>query len=276
VVATFDRRSIASLPRVIDRCDVVDVCLPTPLHADASVAALAAGRHVLVEKPLALSLADADRIITAAEQSAGALMVAHVVRFFPAYRRLRAVISAGALGRPLGAQAYRFTGGDPAIEWLTDPTRSGGALVDLLVHDYDVLNSVLGPAQSVAAREDAAGTATAQLDHGDGVISSVVGSMTLPPAYPFRAGVRVVLDGGVAEVLPSGAVQLVDGTGVHEEPAVMSVDPYVEQARHLLDCLDAGTRPVEGTAAQARAALAVAVAARSSAAAGGRPRPVPA
>jgi predicted dehydrogenase len=266
VVAVVDRSSFASLPRVLPGCDVLDVCLPTPLHADVTVAALTAGRSVLVEKPIALTLGDADRMLAAAATSPGHLMIAHVVRFFPAYRRLLALPS--SLGAPLGAHAYRFTGGDPALSWLADPARSGGALVDLLVHDYDLLNALLGAPLRVAAQEDPGGAASVLIGYPGGRAGSAVGNMSLPPAYPFRAGATVTFEGGVADVLPAGTLRVVDTAGGVTEVAPSAVDPYVEQARHLIDCLDTGVGPEHGTGDQARAALALALAARQSAATG--------
>ena len=81
--------------------DVVDVCLPTPLHRETAERAFAAGKHVFLEKPIALTPEDADAIVEAAERSGRIFMVGLVLRFWPEYVELQRRLAAGELGRPL-------------------------------------------------------------------------------------------------------------------------------------------------------------------------------
>src|SRR5580704_5775449 len=78
--------------------DAVDLCLPTDLHDSATLAALGAGKHVLVEKPMAFSVASCERMIAEAERAGKILMVAQVLRFFPAYKALQRAVDHGELG----------------------------------------------------------------------------------------------------------------------------------------------------------------------------------
>ncbi len=137
--------------------DAVDICLPTPLHRPVAERALAAGRHVLLEKPMALTLEDADAIGAAAGASEATLMVGHVLRFLPEVVELRRVLATGELGRPLAATALRLSTPPDWNEWMLDPDRSGGTLVDLMVHDFDLAGALLGPARRVHARASAGG-----------------------------------------------------------------------------------------------------------------------
>jgi UDP-N-acetylglucosamine 3-dehydrogenase len=121
--------------------DAVDICLPNDLHRPFVVRALQAGKHVLCEKPIALTLADADAMLDAAQQANRFLMVGHVLRFWPEYRAAKQAIDAGTLGHPLAISARRMVsllaGTQGERGWRHDPTRSGGAALDMQIHDLD-------------------------------------------------------------------------------------------------------------------------------------------
>src|SRR5580765_909170 len=89
--------------------EAVDVCVPTPHHRGVVERAFAAGKHVFVEKPLALTIEDADAILVAAERSSRMLMVGLVLRFWPEYVELARIVEAGELGRPLAVSARRLS-----------------------------------------------------------------------------------------------------------------------------------------------------------------------
>src|SRR5512145_2441470 len=126
--------------------DVVDICLPTDLHASCAIQALEAGKHVLCEKPMALTASDADQMIAAAYTAGRQLMIAHCLRFWPEYQFLRQCIADRRYGRLLSLNMWRM-GGHPswaARGWFADPARSGGMALDLHIHDVDFANAVLG------------------------------------------------------------------------------------------------------------------------------------
>jgi predicted dehydrogenase len=266
--------------------DVVDVCLPTPLHRPAAVRALELGRHVLLEKPIALTLEDADAIGAAAAGSDRVLMVGHVLRFFPEIAELRRVVASGELGDPVAATAYRLSPPPDWNEWMLDASQSGGTLVDLAIHDLDVVAAVLGPCVRVSAQVTAGGRHVQVLTEHPGGRATIEGSHAMPVSYPFTAGLRVVCSSGVVEhrfvtgagdeVADSAAVS---SLSVHPADGTMRrfehepVDPWAVQIGHFLDCVEHGREPADGSFAQARAALAVALAARRSAASGA-PEPV--
>jgi predicted dehydrogenase len=256
--------------------DAVDVCLPTPLHRPVAERALGAGKHVLLEKPIALTLDDADAIGAAAEASGRVLMLGHVLRFVPEVAELRRVLGSGELGRALAATAIRLSPPPDWNDWMRDPARSGGTLVDMAIHDFDVLGALLGPARQVTARAVADGTHASALvehDRGEGTVEA---SHAMPSSYPFTAGLRVLCERGVLEhrfvagagdeVADSDVVSVL---GIHPsagEARRFSApgDPWRLQIEHFLACARDGTAPADGTFDQARAALAVALAARRS------------
>ncbi len=177
--------------------DAVDICVPTDLHQSYATAALRAGKHVLVEKPLALDGASADRMIEEARRAGRTLMCAQVLRFFPVYR----------VPLPGPAQSARFTRqcGEPEWSgWLRDPARSGGGVFDLLIHDVDYSVRLFGAPQSVSAY------GYTDLDHGiDWVVAEfqyehtgpvvIEGGWYFPGSFPFRMQYRIITESGILE-----------------------------------------------------------------------------
>lgn len=132
--------------------DLVDICLPPALHAPAACAALAAGKHVFCEKPIAVAPADARRMVAAAEKHRRQLLIGHVLPYLPEYRFARAAIESGKYGKLLGAHFKRVVA-DPA--WIAnyyDPREVGGPLIDLHIHDAHYLLLTCGRPKSVQSR----------------------------------------------------------------------------------------------------------------------------
>jgi predicted dehydrogenase len=259
--------------------DAVDVCLPTPLHREAAEAALAAGKHVLLEKPIALTVEDADAIVAAAAASDRVFMVGLTLRFWPEYVELQRRVAAGELGRPLAVQSARLSPPPDWNEWMADASQSGGAAVDLMVHDFDQLNWLLGTPRRVFARVAAPGHVHALVEY-DGAQGVVEGSLAMPRSYPFSSNIRVLCEGGVAEYGFSAAPAEDGGNigasdaarGLRLYPAggdpvtvpVESADPWGPEIEAFVRACEEGRPPEQGTAEQARLALLVSLAANRS------------
>jgi predicted dehydrogenase len=130
--------------------DAIDICTPNALHAPIAIAAARAGKHVIVEKPMATSLADADAMIAAAQKHGVTLMVAHNLRFEPVYRAIHDIVQTGTIGQPLTARAtFMHAGPDDAWGaaspwfWQQDAA-GGGSLLDLGIHIIDALRWIIG------------------------------------------------------------------------------------------------------------------------------------
>ncbi|MDN4614005.1 Gfo/Idh/MocA family oxidoreductase [Leifsonia sp. F6_8S_P_1B] len=240
---------------------IVSLCTPTPSHAALATQALEAGRHVLLEKPIALTVADAEALAAVASRSTGMLMVAHVVRFFPGYAALATRVAAGSVGRPRLVRASRVSAAPRWADWLADEERSGGMLVDFAIHDIDQANLLLGRpvavtsvgAASVGAPGGAFGTAVATtIEYEDGGVAQLTSAADLPEGEPFRSELEVIGDRGTDRV------------------AAAEGDPFVEQARYVLECIASGAAPDRAPVAAAVDALRVALAARESLRTGGR------
>jgi predicted dehydrogenase len=130
--------------------DAVDICLPTDAHAGVSLAAFAAGKHVLCEKPMALTLAECERMIAAAASHQRIFMVGQVLRFWPEYRYLESFVNRN---RPsvVSATFSRRAATPDWSPWLMDESRSGGAILDLLIHDIDQALWLFGLPEEVSA-----------------------------------------------------------------------------------------------------------------------------
>jgi predicted dehydrogenase len=131
--------------------DLVDICNPTLLHPDTAIRALKAGKHVLVEKAIALDPADADAMLEAAAAAGKFLMVAHVLPFFPEFAFAAGVIRGGAQGKLLGAHFKRIISKPDWSAEIGDAGTTGGPAVDLHIHDTHFIGLVCGVPQSVFA-----------------------------------------------------------------------------------------------------------------------------
>ena len=125
--ALFDSHSV----------DAVVISLPSHLHTDAAVAAFRRGAHVYLEKPVASTIADAQRIIEAWRQSNRVGMIGQNFRFNPLAKKIRDLVSAGSIGKVVSVVTHYSTGRPPADSWRRSRATGGGALLDLAVHHVD-------------------------------------------------------------------------------------------------------------------------------------------
>lgn len=141
-----------------EKLDVVSVCTPNAAHAPAAIAALAAGCHVLCEKPMATTLKEADAMAEAARAARRKLMVGFTHRLFTGPRKCREMLTNKALGKPFMIRV-RFAHGGPYPGWAKDPntfydpkTAAGGAMLDMGIHAIDLCHWLFGPVTAVTAK----------------------------------------------------------------------------------------------------------------------------
>lgn len=281
---TSDLESIFADPAI----DAVDICLPTPEHRPVLEAALAAGKHVLLEKPLALSLEDGRAVVDAATAAAATgqiVMIAHVLRFWPEYRKLQEIVASGVLGAPLSGFASRR---QPFPAWSALLARSditGGAIVDQMVHDFDALNWIFGQPRTVMANgvrnPRSGGIDQSQVLIGyDGATGATDGGMVMPDSYPFSSRLEILCESGAVEYqfraggrsfeigTPTNELMVYRSEGDPEMIAVEQTDPYENETAAFVACVREGRMPELGTPADAYTALQVALAAKESAESG--------
>jgi predicted dehydrogenase len=137
-----------------DDVDAVDICSPPFAHAQQVIAAAKAGKHVLCEKPFTVNLDDADRAIAACKQAGVKLMIAFPRPFSAAARRVKEIIETGELGKPIRIYASHHMRAEwlrKRTGWFWDPKKSGGTVIEGIIHDFHFLPWLFGPAERIYA-----------------------------------------------------------------------------------------------------------------------------
>jgi predicted dehydrogenase len=269
-----DYRDLLALPGV----DAVDICLPHHLHAPAILAAAAAGKHILCEKPLCVSLAEADEIASAVTGSGITLMCAHNLLFLPTVGPARELIREGRLGSLYAARtadAFYSPADASNIGWRADRAKSGGGeLLDTGYHPTYVLLHLLGSEPS----EVAAMLSRHRLDFLEGEDSAqvlvrfangLVGSIETSWAYEPAGSTEVFSVVGDRGSLWSDGRRLLFKERGQEPAVIMEADADVPETITLeiidfISCLRTGRRPLN-TEVEGISVLKVILAAYASA-----------
>ena len=236
-----------------ERLDILDICLPTFLHASHAIEALNRGIHVVTEKPVSLDRADVARIYDAARANDRRFMVAQVLRFWREYMALKEAIDTGKYGKLLSGSMSRL-GNTPKWSWenwMRDVDRSGLVPYDLHIHDLDFLVYALGkPLNTVCHR------ARGENQDYFSVVYEYPGCFINAEAawyncdYPFQASYRFQFEralmeykggqldirhaGGAVETLPDEAA--IGGNGIN----LPTTNAYLNELRYFADCVLSG------------------------------------
>lgn len=236
VKGTTDWREVLDLLEV----DVVDVCLPTPTHAEVSIAALKAGKHVICEKPMARSVAEARAIEQAERASRKFFMPAMVLRFVPEYAWLKKQIETGELGA-LQSLVMRRVCGTPK-GWFLDAQLSGGAILDLHLHDADFIAYLLGMPRAVQSHgiRGASGAIDHVVSHyfyepGPGLVVAEGG--WLSPGVPFSASYTACFEKGTAQYQTGIQPGLTLTQDEKTRPVEVSGDGFQGELAYFLECI---------------------------------------
>jgi predicted dehydrogenase len=269
--------------------DAVAICTPNALHAEITIAAARAGKHVLVEKPMAVMLAEADAMLDAARTAGVVLMVAHNLRFQPLYAEARRQLASGAIGRIFAARGvFGHAGPDEAwgatSDWFwREETAGGGALIDLGIHMVDILRWFVGePVVEVMAMTARAQKPTFADDNAQvllrfagGALASMQASWTVRPFADRQVVVhgelgRLSLDPGAPQPL---VLHLQDGVGQRTvAPELPAGGPLDNLYAHFVRSVREGVHPISD-GAESRESLAAVLAAYESARNGRAVRP---
>ncbi|NNC12447.1 Gfo/Idh/MocA family oxidoreductase [Planctomonas sp. JC2975] len=272
--AAPNARTVTDVAFALDDPDVhiVSICTPTPTHRELAVAALRAGKHVLLEKPMALTVEDAEAIATVAEGSGLILMVAHVVRFFPEYERMRLRVDGGEVGHPLHVRAERMIA-QPPTPWWYDEDQSGGLVVDVGIHDLDQANVLLGAPVTVrATASDPLGPVETTVRYAGGGLAQVLSHARMPESLPFATSLQVIGDGGLVAIRSADPLETdvpETASASHAGADAVEANPYARQAAHFMECVASGRPSTVAPVGDAVLALRTALAARDSLRAGG-------
>jgi predicted dehydrogenase len=263
-----DFAAILADPKV----DLVDLCVPNDAHSRMAIEALQAGKHVLVEKPIALSTGDADAMVAAARESGKLLLVGHVLPFFPEFGFALDAVRSGRYGSLQAAHLMRVISKPDWSSGIADPNRSGGPAIDLHIHDTHFISLICGVPRAVHATgivdEGVVVYLTTQyLYDGPAVAVSCVSGALSHAGRPFAHGFELYFEratlafefanlGGQGHVAMPLSVILPDGTV--ERPELGPSDPIDSFAAELSVAAQAaatGIEPPQLSGNLARAAL---------------------
>lgn len=275
----YGARVYPMLEDLLQVVDVIDICTPTHLHHAMVLQAAAAGKHIVCEKPLALSVSECSEMILACQDAGVQLFIAHVVRYFPEYALAKKAVEQGQIGRVATMRLRRgsFRPKKAAGNWFLDESKSGGLMLDLMIHDFDYARWVAGEVESVFAKrvtqfqpQSDRDFGIAILSHRNGAISQVAGAWAYPPPT-FRTGFEISGDGGmidfdseatapIANLIQKPSAEAPD-VGLPSSPIRES--PYTTQIREFYAALTQG-KPVRVTPHDGLAAVQIALAAIES------------
>jgi len=236
--------------------DIVDICLPTYLHREYTVLALEAGKHVLCEKPMALTTKDADAMSEAAAKANRQLMIGHCIRFWPEYALLKKYSDDGRFGKLISLNLTRY-GEFPhwsSDNWLADESLSGGGALDMHIHDTDFALYLLGEPESMQS--------WGSIDHRGpshafttmsypGCVVHLEGGWNLPSKTPFKMAFRAIFERG-AMIMDGGPLTVYEPDRepmVPEFPRleaqgggnISDLGGYYHEIKYFADCVATGT-----------------------------------
>ncbi|HRA66811.1 MAG: Gfo/Idh/MocA family oxidoreductase [Caldilinea sp.] len=277
----YGGRVFATLDELFDAVDMVDICSPGTAHKENVLAAAAAGKAIICEKPLARHLADAVEMVETCERLGVPLFPAQVVRFFPMYSRVKERIDAGAIGKPAVYRSARCgsfprPGRDFSAPYYADFHQSGGVVLDVAVHDIDFARWCCGEVERVFAR----GLTFAGKEFQDHALitlrfaSGAIGHIEVSWSHPrttFHTRVEVAGDSGLVEWdsldrPPLLAEMYDDQEGFRRmgsSPTADEDEPYYAELAHFVDVVEGRATP-RVTARDGLEAVRVALAAIES------------
>ncbi|MFC4101976.1 Gfo/Idh/MocA family protein [Paenibacillus xanthanilyticus] len=254
--------------------DVVSIAVPSWLHHAYAVQAARAGKHVVCEKPIALTAEDAREMIEVCEANGVRLFIGHVVRFSPDYVQLKRALDNGAIGSPGVAHASR-KGEHPAAThpWYADEAKSGGVIVDFMIHDLDFLRWSFGEVARVFAmvrHDEHLEYALVTLEFESGAVANVEAYWGYPG--PFQTKAELAGSGGIVQAssLDSSSIRVHRKASASESGPFDAIPgspgfqtPYELELRHFIACIRGEVQPIV-TAEDALQALEIALAAKES------------
>ncbi|NLP33930.1 MAG: Gfo/Idh/MocA family oxidoreductase [Clostridiales bacterium] len=241
--------------------DVIDICLPSYLHADHAIAAMEKGCHTFIEKPVCLTKTDCDRLLEAEKKTGVKVMVGQVVRFFGEYKYLKKVYDEQKFGK-LKSIVMNRVSGDVTWgyeDWFHDINKSGSVVLDLHIHDLDFLRYMIGEPDEITVNSTTfesgmPNQVITSYKFGD-VFANVEGSWDVSSKMPFEAYYRACFEEAtiVSSRLHSPHLTVYHKNGTVEHPEltpeyeventssninIASLGPYYSEIKYFLECIE--------------------------------------
>ncbi len=262
IKATKDLNELLADPAI----DLIDLCVPTPAHVKLATLALRAGKHVICEKPLARTSAQAREIVAAASQARGYFLPAMCMRFWPGWSWLKTAIEQETYGK-LKAARFRRVGEPPAWgrEGYFNGAASGGALLDLHIHDADFVQFLFGRPRAVHSQgfshySGAIDHVVTQYTVASGASVSAEGSWMMSDGFGFKMEYTAIFERATADFdssRGSEAFQLFEqGKGKRIVPPEAD-DGFVGELGYMVDCIEHRRPPSRITGRDALSAVEI-------------------
>ncbi len=235
---TPDWQTVVNDPRIY----AVDICLPTFMHKEVTLAALRNGKHVFCEKPMAVTPEDCAELIAAAKAAGRTLMIGQVLRFMFPYQYAKRWVKEVGRDNLTRVLFRRATGFPQWTNWLRETNTGGGAILDLLCHDYDQTFDIFGEPVSVSGVSDGEiDTVRSTLHYADGLNVQVDGGW-YQPEMKFSASYEIAT---ADKTLIFREGKLTVRTSVDEAAVNMpeDEDAYHAELSYFLDCCRTGQAP---------------------------------
>jgi len=247
VKATKNFEELLSDPQI----DLIDLCVPTMAHAKLAIAALNAGKHVICEKPMARTAALARDMVRAADSAKGYFMPAMCIRFWPEYVWLKQTIEQRTYGRVLAARFRRVAEPPGWSKDFMDGAKSGGALLDLHIHDVDFVQYCFGRPQAVYATgfsrlSGAIDHVVAQYKVASGASVTAEGGWAMTSGFGFNMEYTVQFENATADyTLARGAdaLRLFEKGKLPRTIKPPGGDGYLGELRYMVECIRKNTPP---------------------------------
>ncbi len=240
--------------------DLIDICLPAYLHADAAIKALEKGYNVMSEKPMALNYADCERMIEAAAKAKGKLMIGQCLRFQNRYKYLKEAVETGKYGKVVSAAFSRLSASPlwSWDNWYMDVNRSGGARLDLHVHDIDMINNVFGMPARVSCvangKEGLSGVDSVftTMQYDNGTVINAIGDWSYPVKFAFDFQFRVSFEKGTLVLDNDKGLYFYDENEVTEIDCPLNAHAIANELEYFVDIIENNkentVNPIQSTA----------------------------
>ena len=235
-----------------EKLDALSIASPTFLHASQTIEALNAGVHVFCEKPMSLNSGDCREMAEVAKQSGKTLQIGHCIRFWPEYVQAKEIIDSQKYGKVLAATFQRLSL-TPTWSWdncFLDGKRSGGAMLDLHIHDTDYVQYVFGMPKEVFSRGVIG--LSGEFDHtvtqylyGNDCVITAEGGWIMAPGFGFEMSFKIMLEKATlvysSAQEPTFRIFPIDGETII--PEIPTGDGYSFEIQHFVDTLSGKAVP---------------------------------
>ena len=262
---TLNVKAYYAPEELIDQADVntVDVCVPTWLHYKYASQVIAKGYHLFVEKPLCLNSSDAFALVKQANEKKIIAQVGQALRFWTEFEYLKSVVDEGVYG-PIKHLKLRRLCGPPANQWMSDYTLSGGAVLDLQIHDADFALYLFGQPLTVKAFINHTGekysSIVSELKYADFVVMTE-GSWDYPPSYPFEMSYIAAFEKATIDYSMAHGLKVYPVEGESFSPElekectakndaggnISDLGGYYSELYYFIDCVNRGIEPVKAS-----------------------------